>query len=317
MTVPGEARAGVIAMVGACVIWGLSSMYYKLLAHVPPLEVLGHRTLWSLVFFGLVLAAQRRLPELARLIVQPRAMAAVGLAALMISVNWFLFIYSIQVGRAVEASLGYYIFPLVAVALGFLLLGERHSALKWAAVGLAFLAVAGLTWGLGVAPWVSLALALTFGVYGVIKRGVGAGPVVSVTAEVLLLAPLALVWLWGVHAQGWADMTGRTLATFGHDLSDSLLLMLSGPLTAMPLILFSQASQRLRFATVGLVGYLNPTLQFLVATLVFREAFTLWHGLAFALIWTALALYSAESLRQDRAARRAATSAGTSGTTRT
>lgn len=304
-------------MAGACVIWGLSSMYYKLLSHVPPEEVLGHRTLWSLVFFGLVLAGQGRLGELGRLIVRPRALAAVALAALMISANWFLFILSIQIGHAVEASLGYYIFPLVAVALGFLFLGERHSAGKWAAVALACVAVGGLTWGLGVAPWISLALAGTFGVYGLIKRGLPAGPVVSVTAEVLLLAPLALVWLWGVHVHGWAGLTGRNLGAFGHDLSDSLMLMVSGPLTATPMILFSYAAKRVSYATVGLVGYINPTLQFLVATLVFREAFTQWHGLAFALIWAALALYSAESLRQERAARRAASSAGTSGTTRT
>lgn len=312
-----EARKGIAAMVAACVIWGLSSMYYKLLAHVPPEEVLGHRTLWSLVFFGLVLAAQGRLAELGRLLARPRALGLVALAALMISANWFLFILSIQIGHAVEASLGYYIFPLVAVALGFVFLGERHSAVKWAAVGLACVAVAGLTWGLGVAPWVSLAIAGTFGVYGLIKRGVAAGPVVSVTAEVLLLAPLALIWLWGVHGSGWVGLTGRSLATYGHDLSDSLMLMLSGPLTATPLILFSYAARRVSYATVGLVQYINPTLQFLVATLVFREAFTGWHALAFGLIWAALALYSAESLRQDRAARRAAITAGTSGTTRT
>ncbi|TCP61872.1 chloramphenicol-sensitive protein RarD [Rhodovulum bhavnagarense] len=301
-------------MAAACVIWGLSAMYYKLVAHVPPLEVLSHRTLWSLVFFGLVLAAQGRLIELGRLLVRPRALAVVFVAALAISTNWFFFIYSVQVGQAVQASLGYYIFPLVAVALGFVFLGERHSAPKWLAVGLAFAAVTGLTWGLGVAPWVSLVLAFTFGLYGLVKRGVPAGPVVSVTAEVLLLAPLALVWLWGVHGLGWQGLTGRNLGAFGQDLGDSLLLAFSGPLTATPLILFSYASKRVSYATVGLVQYINPTLQFIVATLVFRESFTGWHALAFALIWTALALYSAESLRQDRAARRSVINVGTSGT---
>lgn len=309
-----EAQRGILAMVAACVIWGLSSMYYKLLAHVPPLEVLSHRTLWSLVFFGLLLTVQGRLADLGHLLARPRALALVLVTALAISTNWFFFIYSVQVGHAVQASLGYYIFPLVAVALGFVFLGERHSALKWLAVALAFVAVGGLTWGLGVAPWASLALAFTFGIYGLLKRAVPAGPVVSVTCEVLLLAPLALVWLWGVHVQGWPGLTGRNLATFGHDLSDSLLLALSGPLTATPLVLFSYASKRVSYATVGLVQYINPTLQFIVATLVFREVFTGWHAAAFGLIWTALALYSAESLRQDRAVRKAAIRAGTSGT---
>jgi len=312
-----EPQKGILAMAAACGIWGLSSMYYKLLAHVPPLEVLSHRTLWSLVFFGLVLAGQGRLGELGRLFKSARTLAFVLLAALAISVNWFFFIFAIQIGKAMESSLGYYIFPLVAVALGFLFLGERHSAVKWGAVGLAFAAVTGLTLGLGVAPWLALALALTFGLYGFIKRAVPAGPVVSVTGEVLLLSPLALIWLWGVHSQGWDGMTGRSLGTFGHDLSDSLLLMLSGPLTATPLILFSYASKRVSYATVGLVGYINPTLQFLVATFVFDEAFTPWHGFAFALIWSALVLYSWDSLRQDRAARSADISAGTSGTTLT
>jgi chloramphenicol-sensitive protein RarD len=310
-----EARKGILAMVAACVIWGLSALYYRLVAHVPPLEVLSHRTLWSLVFFGIVLAVQGRLGEIARLIRAPRVLALVFLAALMISANWFMFIYSVQVGRAMQASLGYYIFPLVAVMLGFAILGERLSAGKWAAVGLAGLAVAVLTWGLGTAPWISLALAFTFGLYGLLKKGSPAGPVVSVTTEVLLLSPLALFWLWGVHVQGWEGLVGRNLGTFGHDLRDSLILAASGVLTGGPLILFSYASKRVSFATVGLVQYLNPTLQFLVATLAFAEPVTPWHAIAFPLIWLALGIYSWESLRQDRAARRAAVSAGTSATT--
>jgi len=310
-----EAQKGILAMVGACCIWGLSALYYKLVAHVPPLEVLSHRTLWSLVFFGIVLALQGRLAEVARLFRAPRVLGLVFLAALMISANWFMFIYSVQTGHAMQASLGYYIFPLVAVMLGFVLLGERLSAGKWAAVGLAAAAVGVLTWGLGVAPWISLAIAFTFGFYGLLKRGSPAGPVVSVTTEVLLLSPLALVWLWGVHAQGWEGLVGRNLGTFGHNLRDSLILAASGVLTGGPLVLFSYASKRVSFATVGLVQYLNPTLQFLVATLAFAEPMTKWHAIAFPMIWVALAIYSLQSLRQDRAARRAAPSAGTSPTT--
>ncbi|MHC0054958.1 EamA family transporter RarD [Actibacterium sp. D379-3] len=311
----GEARKGVLTMVAACCIWGLSSLYYKQLAHVPPLEVLSHRTLWSLVFFGIVLLLQRRLGAVVRLFGQPRVLVAVLLAAVLISTNWFFFIFSVQVGRAVEASLGYYIFPLVAVMLGYVVLGERLSRAQWLAVALAAAGVGVLTLGLGVAPWISLALAASFGLYGLIKKGVPVGPVVSVTTEVLLLAPLALIWLWGVHTQGWGGLVGRNLGAFGQGWHDTVMLMLSGPLTAGPLILFSYASKRVSLATVGVVQYVNPTLQFLVATLVFREAFTGWHAIAFAFIWAALGLYSAESLRQDRAARRALSSAGTEGTT--
>lgn len=301
----GEAGKGVMALVGACVIWGLSGMYYKLLSHVPPLEVLAHRTLWSLVFFGVVLAVQGRMGQLFGLLRSGRVVARVAIAAVMISANWFTFIFSVQTGHAVQASLGYYMFPLVAVMFGFVLLGETLSRVQWGAVALAALAVVVLTLGLGVAPYRSLLLAVTFGLYGLLKKGSGAGPVVSVTGEVLLLAPLALTWLFGVHAMGWTGVTGVNLGTFGHDLSDSLLLAFSGPITAGPLILFSYASKRVSLASLGLVQYLNPTLQFLVATLVFVEPVSRWHAVAFPLIWVALAFYSWDSLRQDRASRRA------------
>lgn len=310
-----DSLKGILAMVAACVIWGLSSLYYKQLAHVPPLEVLSHRTFWSLVFFGVVLAVQGRLGQVVDLLKAGRALALIAVAAVLISANWFMFIYSIQIGKAVEASLGYYIFPLLAVMLGYALLGEELSRLKWLAVGLAALAVAALTWGLGVAPWISLALAASFGLYGLIKKGTPAGPVVSVTTEVLLLAPLALIWLWGVHTQGWTGLVGRNLGTFGQNWHDSVMLAASGVITAGPLILFSYASKRVSLATVGLVQYINPTLQFLVATLIFAEPFTRWHAVAFPMIWGALALYSWESVRQERAARRAASSAGTSSIT--
>ncbi len=310
-----ETTKGMAAMIGATVIWGLSSMYYKLLAHVPPLEVLAHRTLWSLVFFGVVLGMRGRLGELLRLLSVPRSLGLVALAAVAISANWFMFIYSIQIGHAVEASLGYYIFPLVAVLLGMLVFGERLTRLKGVAVALAALAVAVLTWGLGVAPWISLGLAFTFGTYGVVKKRLAAGPTVSVTAEVVVLAPLALIWLWGVHVMGWTGVVGRNLGIYGHDLGDSLLLMFSGVLTATPLMLFTTASRSLPMGSVGVMQYINPTLQFIVASVIFLEPVTRWHWIAFPLIWIAVALYSVETLRQDRASRRFAAKVSTSGTT--
>lgn len=303
-----ETRKGILAMIGACTVWGLSPLYYAMLDTVPPLEVLSHRTLWSALFFTLIIGVQGRLAELPRLLRTRRAVI-VGLAALFISANWFLFIYSIQVGRAVQASLGYYIFPLVAVLLGVAAFGERLSAGQGAAVALAAAAVLLLTFGLGVTPWISLTLAATFGMYGLIKKRLDAGPVISVTAEVILLSPVAAVILWGYHAGWWGAGQGH----FGHDLRLSALLAFSGLLTGGPLILFSYAARRVNMTTVGLIQYLNPTLQFLCATLIFREPFTGWHLGAFALIWTALAIYSAEALRQDRAARRAAASASRSG----
>lgn len=300
------ARSGVIALIIACMIWGLAPIYYKTLAHVPPLEVLTHRTLWSMLIFCGYLALQGRLAEVWRLI-RSRDLPVVALGAVMISINWFVFIRSIQVGRTVEASLGYYIFPIVAVVLGTVFFGERLNRTQAAAVALAVLAVGVLTYGLGVAPWVALLLAVTFGIYAVIKKRFKAGPVVSVTAEVALMTPLALFWLWHLHGGGQGH--------FGHDWRTSLLLAFAGFVTAVPLMLFSYASRRVTMAAFGLTQYLNPTLQFLCATLIFGEAFTGWHLAAFALIWTAVAVFALQAVVQDKAARRAVSSARTSGTT--
>ncbi len=307
-----EAAKGVAAMVGACTLWGLSPLYYALLKHVPPLEVLAHRTLWSVVVFGLVLVVQGRL-GLVPALLRGRGFALVLFAALMISCNWFVFIFSVQAGRVTEASLGYYLFPLVAVALGRIAFGERLGTARGAAVVLAAAAVTGLSWGLGVTPWIALVIALTFGLYGLVKKRLPAGPVVSVTAEVAVLAPLAALWLLALHA-GLVAEAGRPGAWFGAGAGTSLLLALSGVLTAGPLVLFSYATRRVTMATLGLTQYLNPTLQFLCAVALLGEPFGAWHGAAFVLIWVALALYSGASWRQGKAARSAASSRSTSAT---
>ena len=302
-----EAGKGILAIVLACTIWGLATLYYKALAMVPPLEMLAHRTVWTFVFFGILLAVQGRLGAVGTLLRGPLR-GRVMLAAGIVAVNWGLFIWAIQSGHAVQASLGYYIFPLVTVVLGVLVLGERLTRGQGVAVGLAAGAVIFLTYGLRVAPWVALALAFSFAPYMLIKKQMAAGAAVSVTTEVMLLLPLALIWLalahGGVVGGGW----------FGRDAFATVMLPLSGLITGGPLILFSWGAQRVRLSTLGLVQYLNPTLQAVTAVLVFREPFTGWHGVAFGLIWCGLALYSLEGWRQERAARSAATSAGTSGT---
>ncbi|MEM8554875.1 MAG: EamA family transporter RarD [Pseudomonadota bacterium] len=299
-SVISPAALGLLAMVVASVTWGLSALFYKVLSPVPPLEVLAHRTIWSLVFFLSVLGVQGRLTGLARLFSTPKALVPGLIAALLISTNWFGFIFSVQTERALEASLGYFIFPLVAVALGVLIFGERLRRAQAVAVAMAAVAVVGLTLGLGVAPWIALGLALTFGLYGSVKKASSLGPVMSTAAEVLLLLPLALLWLWGVHVLGWTGPTGRGGGIFGTDLILSLFLVLAGPMTGLPLLLFSYASQRVGLIAVGLVQYLNPTLQFAIATLVFGEVLTPWHVGAFALIWAALAVYSGDTWRAAR-----------------
>jgi len=292
-----DIQKGVAAIVAACMIWGLSPLFYKALSDVPPLEVLAHRTVWSLVFFAGVLMVQARLAELWSAISHWRVTRVIVFSAFMISVNWFLFIWSIQVGRATESSLGYYIFPLVAVLIGRVWLGESLARVQWIAVALAGAAVLLLTVGLQIVPWISLVLAVTFGLYGLAKKGLALGPVVSVTAEVLVLTPVAVFWLVSLHSGAGG--------VFGVDVTISALLIAAGPMTALPLILFSYGARRLAMSTVGIVQYINPTLQFMCAVFIFGEPFGPVHFGAFALIWTALALYSVSALRQDKARRKA------------
>ena len=280
-----EVKKGVLAMVVACIVWGLSPLYYKLLVSVPPIELLSHRTIWSLVLFALVLLIQGRLRGALGVLGNRNIMATLFIAALMIAFNWFVFIYSIQINRATESSLGYFIFPLVSVIFGMVLFREKLSRDQISAVMLAAAAVLILTYGLGQVPWIALSVSVSFGIYGVIKKSLSIPAIVTVTLEVLLLSPIALMILYLHHA---SDSGGQ----FGQSLSVSLLLILSGPMTATPLILFSYATRRVALATVGILQYINPSLQFLCATVLFLEPLSLWHAIAFPLIWAALALYS-------------------------
>ncbi len=298
---------GILAMIGSCIIWGLSSLIYKQLSNVPAIEILAHRTLWSFVFFVILLGVQGRLYEVRGSFSDLRSTCLTVLAALMILANWFLFIWSIETERAIQASLGYYIYPLVSVVLGWLFFGERLGCLQWTAITLVAVAVSALTYGLGGAPWVSLTLAGTFAIYGLLKKQLSVGPVVSVTSEVTLVVPFAVIFLLLTWHNGEA--------TFGQDLVTTGLLIFAGPLTAVPLILFSLAARRVSMATIGLVGYLNPTLQFLCAVVVFAEPFTSWHVMAFAMIWSALSLYSIAVWSQEKASRKASVAAAASGTT--
>ncbi|MEC7764169.1 MAG: EamA family transporter RarD [Pseudomonadota bacterium] len=309
-----ETGKGILAMVVTCVIWGISGFYFKALAHIPPEEILAHRTVWSFVFFFGILLAQRRIGAL-RDLLRSRRVWQIALAAVMISLNWFFFIYCVQIGRALSVSLGYYIFPLVAVLLGVILFRERLRTGHAIAVILAAVAVTTLTVGLGAAPWISLLLATTFGLYGVVKKGLDVGPLMGVTAEVALLAPLGLIWLIGVHTMGWEGLTGRNLGAFGTNWHDTLLLAFSGVWTAVPLLLFSYAARRLSYGLVGLLEYINPTLQFLVAALFLGELVTPWHMIALPIIWVALAIYSWVTLSHERAESKRAARVATSGTT--
>jgi len=274
---------GILAILAACVIWGLSPLYYNLLTMVPPLELLAQRTLWSFLFFALVLGLQGRFSALIHALGNRGHVITLFAAACAIAVNWYFFIYSVQINRVSEASLGYFIFPLVAVVFGLIVFKEKLSALQWVAVALAVFAVLILTYGLGVAPWLALVLSLSFGTYSVLKKRLDLSPVIGVTLEVMLLLPLTVPYLL---IQNWPiqDSTDSWQIWF--------LLMGSGPLTATPLILFSYATRRISMSTVGIMQYINPSIQFLVALLIFAEPMTDWHFGAFSIIWVAVVIYS-------------------------
>ncbi len=301
-----DTHKGILAMVLACATWGFASLYWKMLAHLPPLEVLAHRTFWSAVTFVLVLAFQRRLPSVWQALKVPGNALLIFLASLMISLNWFVFIWAVGSGQATEASLGYFLFPLVAVLAGRLLFGENLAKLQWLAVAMAAFAVCVLTLGLGVPPWIALILAGSFGCYGILKKRLDVGPVVSVTAEVLLIAPVALVVIL---------TDTETTGVLGQTSLDAVLLLFAGVLTATPLILFSYATRRISLSTVGVLQYINPSLQFFCAVALLGEPLGFWHAVSFPLIWIALILYSYASWRREKFAASAASKLSISSTT--
>ena len=283
-----EPRKGAVAMVLASIIWGLSAIYYKQLSGIPPLEVLCHRTLWSVIVFIFILRLQDRLQDLKLVFLNKKLILGLFWAAAMISINWFFFIWSVHNDRATEASFGYYIFPLVAVLFGLIFFKEQLSLMKWCSVFLAIFAVTTLALSQNILPFVALVLSVTFGIYGALKKQISLGPVLSVTTEVILLLPLAITFLLYWHSSGFGS--------FGKDIETTSLLIFSGPMTAVPLMLFSYAARRVQMTSLGIIQYLNPSLQFLVAVFIFAEPFGASQGIAFGLIWLALFIYTLASL---------------------
>ena len=277
---------GAIAMLLACLTWGFAPLYYSFLSHLGPEEILSHRTLWSVVTFVSVIAVTGRRRETLRVLKLPKTMALILLAGVMIGINWYVFIFSVGAGRVTESSLGYYIFPLVMVLLGLVVFRETLSKLQWMSVALAVIAVIVLTYGLGRAPWLAMIISFTFGIYGLLKRIIKVDSVISVTLEVVLLLPFAVAYLCWFGSMPDAP----TLA----------LLMFSGLITAGPLMLMTYATQTVRMASVGLVQYLNPVLQFFCAIVLLGEVLTSWHIIAIGLIWIALAFYTVSVLKAER-----------------
>ena len=264
--------------------------YFKAVEHIPPAEVVAHRDIWSVPFALFVIAFQNRLGELRSLFKDRRIVVMMALTAGLISINWGIFVWAISVNMASETALGYYINPLITVLLGFVLLGEKLTRLQMAAVLIAFSAVLLRTIAGGDFPWVSLSLAFSFATYGYLRKTVAVGPTQGFLMEVVILLPLALGYI------GWLIANGTNHFTFAS--GDGWLLMLAGPVTAVPLILYAFGAKLLRLATLGLMQYIAPSIIFVISFTVLGEHMDFWQGVTFVMIWSALALYSAALLRK-------------------
>lgn len=285
--------SGLWHSVGAYVLWGVLPVYWKRLAHVPPIEIVSHRVIWSFAILVLLVALRRRWRAL-RSVTTRRIAAIYTVAAMLIAVNWLIYIWAVVAGFLLEASLGYFITPLVNVLLGVVVLRERLRSFQWIAVALAAAGVLQLTYVHGATPWVALVLAVTFGLYGLAKKRAPLDAVDGMTVETAIVVPAAIAYLALVPSAAGGEFTRGSALT-------QALLVGSGPVTLLPLVLFASAAQRVSLSALGILQYIAPTMQFLLGTVVYAEPFTRVQLVGYALVWIGLAVFTAEGLLTRRA----------------
>jgi chloramphenicol-sensitive protein RarD len=284
---------GLAAAASAFLIWGMLPLYLKLLQDVSVLQITAHRLVWGCLFAFLWLQLRGELRQVAAALRDPGTRWRLCASAALISINWIAYVYGIASNRVVETSLGYFINPLFNVVLGVLILSERLNPVQWTAVAIAAAGVSWLTWSAGHPPWISITLALSFGLYGLVRKVIRVDALAGFATETLILVPIGIAYLV------WCELAGNGVIISG-GLSLHLLLMVGGPITAIPLVLFAFGARRIPYSTVGLLQYIGPTIQLLLAVLAFGEPF---HGprvLGFVLIWTALAIYAADGVWRTR-----------------
>lgn len=283
-----QKHTGILAAAGAYVLWGLLPIYWKLVQHVSALEIVAHRMAWSLVFALALLALTHNWGWIAQVRARPALALPFLATGTLIFLNWLIYIWAVNQGHIVDASLGYFINPLVNVLLGVVFLRERLRPWQWVAVGVAMAGVSYLTWSLGQLPWIGLALAFSFGIYGLVRKTATLASLEGFTLETGFMTAPALAILVALAARG-------ELA-FGRDgLTTSALLAFTGVITAVPLLLFNIGARRVTLTTLGVLQYVAPTLQFLLGVVVYGEAFPLPRLVGFSLVWTSLAIYTVES----------------------
>jgi chloramphenicol-sensitive protein RarD len=288
-----ELRKGYLAGIVAYGLWGFFPLYFTLLRPAGPVEILAHRVIWSAVFVALLLTAVRSWRRIGALLRQPRTLAVVTLAAALIAVNWGTYIYGVNSSRVVETSLGYFITPLISVAFGLAIFGERLRPAQWLALGVGTVAVAVLTVNYGRLPWIALVLAVSFASYGLVKKRLGLPPADGLFVESAALALPALGYLAWLTAAGRSTFTG---VSAGH----TVLLVAAGAVTAVPLLLFAAAANRVPMTGLGTLQYIAPILQFFVGVVIEREPLPAPRLLGFALVWLALVVFTWDGLRRRR-----------------
>ncbi|NVK29433.1 MAG: EamA family transporter RarD [Gammaproteobacteria bacterium] len=286
-------RIGITSAVAAQLLWGLFPLYWKQVSHVPSLEVLSHRNLWCLVFLAaVVMISTNRRSTVSEALGSPRQWLIHGVAGVLIAINWGVYIYAVSVDRVVDASFGYFMSPLISVALGAIFYRERLSAWRMTAVAMAVAAVLILVLMAGVFPVIGLSLGFSFAIYGSLRKAASTGPISGLFVESLIIAPIALLYL----AKLWQ---GDTLVLGQLDMRTDLLLVLGGVVTAVPLMLFGNGARRLPLSLSGMLVYITPVMQFLIGWRVYNEVIEPLTWLAFGLIWCALVLYTVDTQRQS------------------
>jgi len=282
--------------IGAYVTWGLFPIYWKWLHHVPALQLLGHRILWSFLMLFVAILTSRQWNIFRAAVLAPRVLRIYLAAAVLVGINWLVYVWAVNAGFIVETSLGYYINPLLNVLMGVLFLHERMRSLQWVPLGLAAVGVLYLTFAYGSLPWIALTLAFSFGLYGLVKKTAPLGSLYGLTLETGLLFLPALLYLL------YADATGQGAFLHTGAISD-VLLVGAGLMTTIPLLMFASAARRIPLSLVGILQYIAPTLQFLLGVLVYREPFTHAQFIGFGIVWIALILFGVEGFLASRAQR--------------
>lgn len=285
-------RAGFALGLSAYALWGVLPIYFKAFHAVPAVDIVAHRVLWSLPFLAFLIAVSGGWQKVREAVARPRTLGVLMLTALLIGVNWLLYVYAVTSGHILAASFGYYLNPLMNVLLGRFVLREKLSRLQWTAVAVAAAGTSVLAAGALGQLWISLTLCVSFALYGLLRKVVRADAITGLAVETAILAPLAVAWL------GWLALASQPV--LGTTTRDTGLLLLAGIASTTPLLLFTAATKRLPYSTLGMLQFLAPTLQFLLAVLLYGERFTRAHAIAFAAIWAALALYVVALMRSPR-----------------